>query len=171
MRKSDYTAFRGKKKLVNYFSDSDLSDFEIPSPAKRIDLTVDEDNTGNTMLTTKSLKEVISRLEKCIDKSDDIQQLRHPISRLESEKGRAEGDARSANRALEDMKECLTCIICKSVAPFPWIITPCCKIIICKECDRWLQMDASCPHCRATVKRATCIEMSEIRPMQELITT
>ena len=43
MRRVEYTAFRGsgKKKLTNYFSDSDLSYFELPAP-KKIDLTVEK---------------------------------------------------------------------------------------------------------------------------------
>ena len=161
---------------MHYFSDSDLSDFEMPGPVspKKIDLTTspDDDVIHVGLDNATSLYDAISRFERCIEKSGDIQQLRCQLSVLQNEKEKAEGEARTADRALEDLKECLTCIICKSVAQFPWIITPCCKVLACKECsNRWLNMDASCPHCRATVEPSGCTEVPEIRTMQDIITT
>ena len=71
---------------------------------------------------------------------------------------------------VDSVKERLSCIICKSVATFPWLITPCCKIINCKEyADRWLVIEESCPHCRANIQRRSCAEVPEIRPIQEFI--
>jgi hypothetical protein len=178
IRKSDYSAFRGKrKKPLNYFSDSDLSDFELPCPIspKKIDLTKTPDDDVihvNSNNAPPALQDVVFRLEKCVERSGDIDQLRSQLSTTQNEKEKAEEEAKTASHALEDVKECLSCIICKSVAPFPWIITPCCKILTCRECsNRWLQMEASCPHCRATVEPSSCIEVPEIRQMQGMITT
>ena len=180
IKKSDYSAFRGKrKKPLNYFSDSDMSDFDLPCPIspKKIDLTKTPDddvihvNFSNTP-PAPALQDVVSRLKKCVERSGDIDQLRSQLAITQSEKEKAEDKAKTASHALEDVKACLSCIICKSVAPFPWIITPCCKILVCRECsNRWLQMEASCPHCRATVEFSSCIEVPEIRQMQEIITT
>ena len=83
IKKSDYSAFRGKrKKPLNYFSDSDMSDFELPCPSspKKIDLmkTPDDDvihiNSSNTP-SAPALLDVVSQLEKCVERSGDIDQL------------------------------------------------------------------------------------------------
>ena len=152
-----------------------MSDFELPCPSspKKIDLTkTPDDDVIHITPSAPALQDVVSRLEKCVERSGDIDQLRIQLASTQNEKEKAEEEAKTASHALEDVKACLSCIICKSVAPFPWIITPCCKILICRECsNRWLQMEASCPHCRAAVESSSCIEVPEIRQMQEIITT
>ena len=179
MRRVEYTASRGsgkKKKMTNYFSDSDLSDFELPAP-KKIDLTVDEDAgdtpaADNVPTNHGPLNDVCHRLEKCIDKVSDLQQLRSQISMLQGDKEKFEREAALMKQTIEDLKEGLTCIICKSVASFPWMLTPCCRIITCKECsDRWLEMDPSCPHCRATVEASSSMEVPPIRAVEAIINT
>ena len=178
MRRVEYTASggSGKKKLTNYFSDSDLSDFELPAP-KKIDLTVDED-TGtkdtpdNVPTNPGPLNDVCYRLEKCIDKVSDLQVLREQVSVLQGDKEKFEREAALMKQVIEELKDGLTCIICKSVASFPWILTPCCRIITCKECsDRWLEMDSSCPHCRAVVETSTCMKVPHIRAVEDIINT
>ena len=178
MRRVEYTAFRGsgKKKFTNYFSDSDLSDFELPAP-KKIDLTVDED-TGtrdtpdNVPTNSGPLNDVCYRLEKCIDKVSDLQELRTQISVLQGDKDKFEREAAQMKEVVEELKEGLTCIICKSVASFPWVLTACCRIITCKECsDRWLEMDPSCPHCRAAVEASGRMEVPSIRAVEDIVNT
>ena len=179
MRRVEYTAFRGsgkKKRFTNYFSDSDLSDFELPAP-KKIDLTVDED-TGtrdtpdNVRTNSGPLNDVCYRLEKCIDKVSDLQEFRTQISVLQGDKDKFEREAAQMKEVVEELKEGLTCIICKSVASFPWVLTACCRIITCKECsDRWLEMDPSCPHCRAAVEASGRMEVPSIRAVEDIVNT
>ena len=71
---------------MHYFSDSDLSDFDMPGPIspKKIDLTTspDDDVINVHSDNVTSLHDAISRLERCIEKSGDRQQLRCQLSIL-----------------------------------------------------------------------------------------
>ncbi len=53
---------------------------------------------------------------------------------------------------------------CKSLANFPWMVTPCCRIILC-----WLDLGSSCPHCRASIESGTCSVVQQIQPLHTLI--
>ena len=114
-----------------------MSDFKLNCLASspRIDLTkIPDDNVihvnfGN-IPPAPTLQDV-SQLEKCIERSGDIDQLRSQLSIIQNEE-KAEEEAKTARlgRGCQTMP---SCIRCKSVAPFSWIITPCCKILICRE--------------------------------------
>ena len=164
----EYTRFM-QKNSSHYLEESD-SDFEPPAPKKvkeTIDLTIDED-------TASALKNRLDLLEhglnKTLESYEEKEKLRRIITCMEKEKEEILNEKRSLQVAIENVKDRMSCIICKSVASFPWLVTPCYKIISCKECaDRWLLVEESCPHCRATVQRGSCAEVREIRPIQELI--
>ena len=181
----DYSDFRGKKKKsATDFSESD-SDFEpvqMPSKKKRkkiesntegerIDLTVALDNNDNVASMIKNLQEVTTRLEIVeeelsgfSDKQEEVERVRRILSCVEEKN-------RSLERSLEDIKVGLSCIICKSIAKFPWLITNCCTVLMCKNCaERWLHLDNTCPHCRADITIDSCSQTSEIRALSEIAT-
>ena len=163
----EYTRFMQKNS--SHYSEESDSDFEPPAPKKvkeTIDLTIDED-------TASALKNRLDLLEhglnKTLESYEEKERLRRIITCMEKEKEEILNEKRSLQVAIENVKDRMSCIICRSVASFPWLVTPCCKIISCKECaDRWLFVEESCPHCRATVQCGSCAEVREIRPIQEL---
>ena len=189
MTLQDYSDFRGKKKkCTTDFSESD-SDFEpmqMPSKKKkkietyqaesntegeRIDLTVALDNNDNIAGIVKNLQEVTTRLEIVeeelsgfSDKQEEVERVRRILSCVEDRN-------RSLERSLENIKVGLSCIICKSIAKFPWLVTNCCAVLMCKSCaERWLHLDNTCPHCRADVTVDSCSQTSEIRALGEIAT-
>ena len=122
---SDYSAFRGMKKMkMPEFSDSD-SDFETIAPKKRqcIDSTAPDD--GSSM---GSLMSRMENLGKCVQQSlghhEEQEKLKKTITTLESEKARLIEGKRGIERSLDDFKNSLSCIVCKSLANFPWQVTP-----------------------------------------------
>lgn len=192
IRSDDYLEFRGKKKRspIFDFSDSD-SDFELP-PVKKsllssssktktkecIDLTaqgedrVSKSNDAQGPVEINKLKDVTTRIEKIeaslsksLEKHEELERVRRIVSCLEEEK-------QALQRSIEDIKIHLSCIICKTVAKFPWLMTQCCTVLMCKDCgEQWLRMESSCPHCRAIVELDDCITVTEIRAIQEIISS
>ena len=72
---------------MHYFCDSDLSDFELPCPIspKKIDLTTTPDDAGildlgNSDNAPPALQNVVSQLEKCVERSGNICQLQNQLS-------------------------------------------------------------------------------------------
>ena len=149
------------------FTDSD-SDFESRPSTKNIretiDLTVSEDTAGVLKSRIDSLEQ---ELNKTVEKYEETERLRRIVSCLEKENSEYPSEKRSLQFIIDKVKENMSCIICKSVASFPWAITPCYKILNCKEC--WLLVEETCPHCRAVLERSSLVEVAEIRPMQEII--
>lgn len=77
---------------------------------------------------------------------------------------------RSLERSLEEMKVFLSCITCKCVVQFPWLVTSCCAMLMCKRCaERWIVVDSSCPHCRAVISIDDSLLVNEIKSVGELI--
>ena len=168
VRCDEYERFQ---KNTSPCTDSD-SDFESRPPAKRtretIDLTVSEDTAAGVLKSR--IDSLEQELNKTVEKYEEKERLRRIVSCLEKENSEYLNEKRSLQFIIDKVKENMSCIICKSMASFPWAITPCCKILNCKECvDRWLVVEESCPHCRAVLERSSCVEVAEIRPMQEII--
>ena len=168
---------RGKKQHVHVptdFSDSD-SDFESPKKL-HIDLTADSNVTlhpdnGRTTGDCEKLDAIGQRLQNieaelilCSDVRQSEAQLREQVARMEAEN-------RTMKRSVNDMKECLSCLVCKTVAAFPWKVTPCCSVLMCQECaERWFSLQQTCPHCRTEVNVGTCQEVRSIRSLEHHIT-
>ena len=127
---NDYSAFRGKKMKMPEFSDSD-SDFEIVPTKKRqcIDLTTPDDGSNMSSLMSR-----METLEKAMKQSliylEEQEKFRKTITSLESEKARLTEGKRAIERSLDNFKNGLSCIVCKSLAKFPWQINPCCRIML-----------------------------------------
>ena len=60
-----------------------------------------------------------------------------------------------------EMKEALTCIICKELASSPVHVSTCCRQVIgCPSCvQRW--SNESCPHCRSALYETLSINCFE----------
>ena len=105
-------------------TDSD-SDFECRPPAKRvketIDLTVSEDTAGVLKSRIDSLEQELS---KTVEKYEEKERLRRIVSCLEKENSEYQSEKRSLQLIIDKIRESMSCIICKSVASFPWAITP-----------------------------------------------
>ena len=59
---------------------------------------------------------------------------------------------------LEEISECLRCIICKSISTSPVVISTCCESVIgCHQCAQtWLNWgENTCPKCREGFNSAT----------------
>ena len=69
------------------------------------------------------LEEDISR---ALDKHEEVERGRRILSCVEEKN-------RSLERSLENVKVHLSCIICKCVAKFPWLVTNCCAVLMCKD--------------------------------------
>ena len=118
-----------------------------------------------------SLMSRMENLEKAMKQSlvhlKEQEKLKNTITSLESEKARLTEGKWAVERSLDNFRNGLSCNVCKSLAKFPWQITPCCCIMLCLECsNRWLMMESSCPPCRAVVVPGNCITVGEIRPIQ-----
>ena len=193
IRNEDYLEFHGKRKRspIFDFSDSD-SDFEMPTVKKSllsssnkpktkecIDLTTQgETSVSKTTdavqdaIEMNKLKDVTTRIEKIeanlsksLEKHEELERVRRIVSCLEEDK-------QALQRSIEDLKIHLSCIICKNVAKFPWLVTQCCTVLMCKDCgEQWLRMESSCPHCRAVVDFNDCITVTRIRAIQEIISS
>lgn len=123
------------------FSDSD-SDFEsLPRKVQKLeaatpssmkvkpDLCIDLINDENSVIN--ELKDVTARIEviekglnRSLDNYEEIERVRRISSCMEDKN-------RSLERSLDEVKTFLSCIICKSVAQFPWLITSCCAVLMC----------------------------------------
>lgn len=125
-----------KKKIETYQGNTE---------GESIDLTVALDNNDNIAGPIKHLQEVTTRLEIVeeelsgfSDKQEEVERVRRILSCVEEKN-------RSLERSLEDIKVGLSCIICKSIAKFPWLVTNCCAVLMCKNCaERWLHLDNTC---------------------------
>ena len=77
---------------------------------------------------------------------------------------------RKKQKSLEEFRRSFTCIICKNVAQFPWLITSCCALLMCKGCaERWILLESSCPHCRAVISVESSLVVNEVRSVGECI--
>lgn len=162
------------------FSDSD-SDFEslprkvqkleaetLTSVKEKPEVCIDLVNDENSVI--KELKDVTARIElieeglnRSLDIFEDLERVRRISSCLEDKN-------RSLERSLEEVKTFLSCIICKSVAQFPWLITSCCAVLMCKICaERWIVLDSTCPHCRAVISIDDSLLVNEIKSVSELV--
>lgn len=161
------------------FSDSD-SDFESLLPRKvqkleaassvkaKPEVCIDLVNDENSVI--KDLKDVTTRIEmieeglnRSLDNYEEIERVRRISSCLEDKN-------RSLERSLDEVKTFLSCIICKSVAQFPWLITSCCAVLMCKTCaERWIVLDSSCPHCRAVISIDDSVLVNDIKSVSELV--
>ena len=136
-------------------SDSD-SDFETPPHPRRPSFR--ESNEISPVLMETSLKASMREIEK-------VQQLKTDVSVLSAEVKRTES-------TLYSFKKALSCIVCKALATFPWKVTPCCRIIMCSGCvNRWLSIESSCPHCRASVESDSCQTVERIPSIGALISS
>ena len=166
MSQNDYTSFKaGGKKRANKqlpdMSDSE-SDFEMGSVPKHV--CADPMIEGGSNLSDMINK--MDALEKAVKQAiDQREEHKQSVSSLQSEK-------QSLERQLSDFKNGLSCIICKSLAKFPWQITPCCHILMCSTCgNRWMMVESSCPHCRSVVTPENCHSVAEVRPLNQLFST
>ena len=118
----------------------------------------------------KDLKDITARMElieeglsRLFDSCEELERVRRISSCLEEKN-------RSLERSLEEVKVFLSCIICKSVAQFPWLITNCCAVLMCKSCaERWIVVDSSCPHCRAVISIGDSLLVNDIKSVGELV--
>ena len=182
IRQEDYTEFRGKKKkrVLPEFSDSD-SDFESPHPpkvsksdfavpgtnrkAECIDLTSDSEKSviKELKIITSRVEAVEESLSQSLENYEELERVRRISTCLEEKN-------KSLERSLEELKKSFSCIICKSVAQFPWLITSCCALLMCKGCaERWILLESSCPHCRAVITVETSLVVNEVRSVGEFI--
>ncbi len=108
-------------------SDSD-SDFESYSKRQCVD-TIDAGDAGEA-----------SHMNKVVDRMDAIEKaMKLSISQIESvdqlkkllKQALNEEKRHEAARWQVEFKNSISCIVCKSLANFPWMVTPCCRIILC----------------------------------------
>ena len=166
-----------KRQVPVDLSDSD-SDFKSPKKF-HIDLTKDyvavQTDSGKKGKTTgdrdkldaidQCLQHIEVELGHCSDIRESNVRLREQIAKLEAENC-------TMARSVADIKECLSCLVCKAVAAFPWQVTPCCLVLLCRECaETWFTLHQTCPHCRAGVNLGTCQEVRTIRSLEHHITT
>ena len=130
---SDYSSFKGKKKFVHLsqVSDSD-SDFETTISPKRQCLDV----TTECNADAKSMERVVNRMDaieksmkQSISQIEDVDRLKKSISALETSNAKLSDEKRPVERSLEEFKNSLSCIVCKCLAKFPWMVTPCCQLM------------------------------------------
>lgn len=179
---ADYSAFRGKKrvKILPSVSDTDHeSDDEPPfnrAGAAYIDLTSASGGSGGTSsFEANNMLKKIESLEKVVQDSvkqnEQLQKLLiTKIAKLEDDNKKVTDQNQALDNQLFEFKNCFSCIVCKCSAKFPWQITPCCHILMCANCaNRWLMMEASCPHCRAVIAPGTCERVESLHGIGQLL--
>ena len=127
----------------------------------------------------KSMERVVNRLDaieksmkQSISQTEDVDRLKKSISALQTSNAKLSDEKRHVERSLEEFKNSLSCIVCKCLANFPWMVTPCCQLMLCGACgDRWLSMGSSCPRCRAFIEPGTCDIVQQIHCLHTLLSS
>ena len=80
-----------------------------------------------------------------------------------------EKQLKATQNRLAELRQCFECLVCKSAATFPAIISPCCQVVIgCKSCiAQWLETNPACPHCRESITMEECSRLPFIRNLQQ----
>lgn len=173
VKEEDYQCFKGKGRAYKpkpvLASDSD-SDFET-LPKIHMDFTSaskERRNEKKEIITIDSDKldtidQRLKNLEAEFSSHTEVVRLQEQIAKLEA-------DNHTMSKCVGDVKESFNCIICQTVANFPWMVTLCCSVLMCRNCfDTWSAMQPTCPHCRATLSSSTCQEVRCIRALEQQI--
>lgn len=144
-------------------SDSD-SDFKLPK------LTTwfqdrksqgDENRYGNE---SSRIDQRLENIESQLNIHDDLQRSSAQLQ-VEINKLRVENCTLSQRES--DLRASLNCLICKSVAKFPWRVTLCCSVLMCHVCfETWISMQPTCPHCRADLSLDSCEGVHSTRSLE-----
>ena len=148
VRKSEVKSRKGKAPLA--LDSSSDSDFEIPCSTKR------------QRVVQASMEERLQKLEgEILSENAD---LRGTFSEKEKH-------LKAVQSRLTEVRQCFECLICKTQATFPAIVSPCCTIVIgCEGCvTQWLSTSSQCPHCRNTIALQECSKIPFIRNLADAL--
>ena len=78
---------------------------------------------------------------------------------------------RKSSKHLNEIRQCFECLICKSIANFPALVSPCCSILLgCVACvEPWLTSSQQCPHCRDALTMQQCSQVPFIRNLSHAL--
>ena len=123
------------------------SDSETEEPSRKYRSISDEQQQEIGTVLSR-IDEMERTLKSSMNLVDTVTELKKSISLMETECAKKADEKHKIEECLANFKNSLSCIVCKSLAKFPWKLTPCCHIILCVDCgDRWLESDPTCPHC------------------------
>ena len=139
VKEEDYQCFKGKghaykpkpvlasdsdfETLPRFLTDSMSTSNECRVEKKEI-ITIDSDKL-------ETIDQRLKNLEAELSSHSEVVRLQEHIVKLEA-------DNHTMSKCASDLKES---IICQSVATFPWMVTLCCSVLMCRNCfDRWSEI-------------------------------
>ena len=132
------------------------SDFELPPfTCKRSKITVS---------SVSSTEQRLKRLED---------QMRTETVDLKESVTEKEKQLKDTKKRFDDLRQCFECLVCKSSAKSPTVVSPCCHIVLgCEECVfQWLETNPVCPHCpgRNALTMPECEKLPFIRNLVDAL--
>ena len=78
---------------------------------------------------------------------------------------------KDTNKRFTELCQCFECLVCKSPAKLPAVVSPCCSIVLgCETCiEQWLSTSTQCPHCRGILSMDECSKLPFIRSLKDAL--